>query len=224
MIRRISYLLTAAHLIFSASVKGQYVILGPKLKSQEVKVHNLYVLPPIVNMTKQGVKGSEGMGKEEEDAAGTVGTSVSAALKATGLTAETPFTEDALKDNNDLKYAVADVQKKFDEIAPQLYKKPKDVRKGRFTLGDMVAALNSKGTADALVMVRSDGVKQTKGKAFMSGGLVGMATSGKATFTTRVALVDAKSGDILYLCTYITSGLPSDKAFDKSFKKIVAPK
>jgi hypothetical protein len=211
-------------LLISAAAARATEFLHPKLKAKEIKVQNVAVLPPVVTMTKHGVKGVEGMAKEEEEAAGGIGSSVAAALRDTGLSVETPFTDEALKDNNELKYAVADVQRKFDEIAPQLYRKPKDIRKGRFTLGDMVAVLNSKGTSDALVIIRSDGQKQTKGKAFMTGGLVGMAAAGKATFISHVVLVDAKNGDVLYLANYITSGLPKDKAFDKSFQSLARGK
>ncbi|MBZ5671805.1 MAG: hypothetical protein LAO04_19020 [Acidobacteriia bacterium] len=223
MTRRISYMLVVI-LLISSALATAVEFLHPKLKGKEISIRNVVVLPPIVKMTKQGVKGAEGMAKEEEEAAGTIASGVTAGLTGSGLSVESPFTEEALRDNNELKYAVADVQRKFDEIAPQLYKKPKDIRKGRFSLGDMVAVLNSKGTADALVIIRSDGQKQTKGKAFMTGGLVGMATSGKATFISRVALVDAKNGDILYLANYITSGIPNNKAFDKSFRSLSAPK
>ncbi len=121
MIRRISCLLVMALLI--STVSGLALEwMHPKLKGKEVKVQKLLLLPPIVKMTKQGVKGAEGMAKEEEDAAGALGSGVAAALKDTGLSVETPFTEEALKDNNELKYAVADVQRKFDEISPQLYR------------------------------------------------------------------------------------------------------
>ena len=138
-----------------------------------------------------------------------------------GLKVESPFTEEALKDNDELKYAVADVQKRFDEIAGELYKKHKDIRKGRFTLGDSVAVLNTTGTAQALVILRSTGVQLTKGKAYMSGGLLGMALgSKKPTYQSRVALVDAKNGDILFLGEYTTDGLPKDKTYDKSFQNI----
>jgi hypothetical protein len=171
-------------------------------------------------MTKHGVKGTEGMGKEAEEANTEMNAGVSAALTARGFSVETPFTEDALKSNDELRYAVADVQRRFDEIAIQLYKKHKDVRKGRFTLGDSVAVLNTKGTADALVIVRATGEKETKGKSFMTGGLIGMAMSGNATFQSRVALVDAKNGDILFLGDYISSGLPKEKTYEKSFGNI----
>jgi hypothetical protein len=223
MKHRISYMLVAGLLLSAASAQG-VEFLHPKLKAKEANVRTVVVLPSIVKMTKQGVKGAEGMAKEEEEATGALASSVSAALTKSGLSVETPFTEEALKNNNELKYAVADVQRKFDEIAPQLYGKPKDVRKGRFSLGDMVAVLNSKGTADALVIIRSDAQKQTKGRSFMTGGLVGMALSGSATFVSRVVLVDAKNGDILFLGNYISSGIPKETLFEKSFRSISAAK
>ena len=228
---RTRYLLAVGLLLLAASVgvgnqapvrPGPY--LHPKLKAKEVNIQKVVVLPSIVTMTKQGVRGAEGMSKEEDEAANGLDSRVSADLTSSGLAVEAPFTEGALKGNDELKYALADVQKKFDELAPKLYKKPKDVRKGRFSLGDMVAVLNSKGNADALVIIRSQGVKVTKGKGMLTGGLVGLAASKNATFTTDVVLVDAKNGDVLFLDGFITSGIPKDKTFDKSFRKITAPK
>ena len=228
---RISYLLAVGLLLLAASVgagkqtpvrPGPY--LHPKLKAKEIKIQKVLVLPPIVTMTKQGVKGSEGMSKEEDEASSGLASRVSADLTSSGLSVEAPFTEEALKGNDELKYALADVQKKYDELAPKLYRKPKDVRKARFSLGDMVAVLNSKGNADALVIVRSEGVKLTKGKGMLTGGLIGLAAAKSATFTTDIVLVDAKNGDVLFLDGFVTSGIPKDKTFDKSFRKITAPK
>ncbi|MDR3677136.1 MAG: hypothetical protein P4N24_16720 [Acidobacteriota bacterium] len=228
---RIVYLLAVGLLLLAAlAVAGNQTpvrpgpYLHPKVKAKEIKIQKVVALPPIVSMTKQGVKGSEGMSKEEDEASVGFASRVSADLTSSGLSVEAPFTEEALKGNDELKYALADVQKKYDELAPKLYRKPKDVRKARFSLGDMVAVLNSKGTADALVIVRSQGVKMTKGKGMLTGGLIGLATTKNPTFTTYVVIVDAKNGDVLYLDEFLTSGIPKDKVFDKSFKKFVAPK
>src|ERR1700687_4322412 len=104
--------------------------IHPKLKGKEQTIKSVVALPPIVELSKKGVKGREGMGKEAEEAMNTLSTSVSAALSERRLAVDSPFTEENLKRNDELKYAVADVQRKFDEIAKQLYKKHKDVRKG----------------------------------------------------------------------------------------------
>jgi hypothetical protein len=193
----------------------------PRLKAREVTIRSVVVLPAHVVMSKHGVKGTETMGQEADEAAAELVFEVTVALTNRGLLVEKPFTEEALKDNDELKTAMADVQQRFDEIERQLFRKEKDIRKGRFTLGDSVAILNTKGTTDAIVIVRSEGNKETKGKAFMNGGgLLGMALAGEATFRSRVALVDAKNGDILFMGDYLTRGLPKDKTYEKSFKSI----
>ena len=86
---------------------------------------------------------------------------------------------------------------------------------------DGVAVLNTKGSADAFVIVRAVGVQDTNGKAFMKGGLLGMMTSrGKTQYRSKVALVDAKSGDILFLGDYFSWGSPGTKLLESSFKQL----
>ena len=201
-----------------SAVATDYV--NPKLKAHEATVKVAAVLPAHVDIQKHGVKGVSGMGQEADDAARQVTFEVGKALSNRGVTVENPFTEEALKNNEDLRLAMADVQQRFDQVEPQLFKKEKDVKKGRFTLGDSVTVLNPTGKIDAFVIVRSLGAKETKSKAFMTGGLVGMALSGEADFRTRVAIVDAKKGDILFVGDFVSRGLPSDKVYEHSFKNV----
>lgn len=205
-------------LLFAMAQATDFV--NPRLKGKEVTIGAVIMLPPIVDVTKHGVKGAQGMGKEADQDTTEMASGVEKALTDRGISVQNPFTQEALESNEELRTAMADVQKRFDEIADQLYKKHKDVRKGRFTLGDSVAILNTKGTADALVIIRASGNQETKSKAFMTGGLLGMAMAGKPTFQSRVALVDAKNGDILFLGDYVSEGLPKDKAYEKSFQAI----
>jgi hypothetical protein len=193
----------------------------PKLRDKEISVNRLVILPPAIQVSKQGVKGQEGMGEESEKATANFAVEVAAALTEKGASVETPFTVEALKANDELRSALADVQRQFDEVSAKLFAKKKDVKKGRFTVGDGVAVLNTKGDADALVVVRAVGVQDTAGKAFMKGGLLGMAmTHGKVQYRSRVALVDAKNGDILFLGDYMSWGSPGTKLLEKSFKKL----
>jgi hypothetical protein len=209
-------------ILSQAGWAGDFV--HPKLKSREAEIGSVLMLPPIAEMTQRGVKGTQALGKEAEEAIDLLASSVSAALINKGLQVGNPFTPEALQDNDEIKYAVADVQKRFDQIAAQLYKKHKDVRKGRFSLGDSVAVLNPDGAADALIIIRADGIKMTKGKSLMTGGLIGVARAGTAEVKSRVALVDARNGDVLFLGDYESRGLPSDKTYEKSFRHIpVAP-
>jgi hypothetical protein len=181
----------------------------------------LILLPPGVEVTKEGVKGNEGMGEESEKAAKQFSIEVSAALTAKGASVATPFTEEALNGSDELRTAVADVQRQFDEVAAKVFTKRKDVAKGRFSVGDGVALLNTKGDADAIVVVRAAGTKETGTKKFMKRGLIGLAaTHGKVLYRSRVAIIDAKSGDILFLGDYSSWDSPGTKLFEKSFKKL----
>ena len=210
-------------MILAASLQAADFV-HPRLKEKEVVLKTAIMLPPMVTMSKSGVKGKEGMGKEEEAAIADYQSGVITGLKFRGMDVDAPFTQEVLSGNDELRSAVADVQKRFDEIAAQLFKKHKDVRKGRFTLGDSVAVLNTKGTADALVIIRAMGLKQTKGKSFMTGGLVGKARSGTSDFQSHVAVVDAKNGVILFLGEYTSHGLPKEKTYEKSFLNITGKK
>jgi hypothetical protein len=193
----------------------------PKLQAKETLVNRLVILPPAVDVSKQGVKGQEGMGQESEKATANFSTEVVAALRERGASVENPFTEEALKGDDELRSALADVQRRFDDVASKMFNKKKDVKKGRFSLGDGVAVLNSKGDEDALVIVRAVGTQETTGKAIMKRGLVGMAlTHGKIAYHSRVALVDARNGDVLFLGDYDSWGSPGTKLLQKSFKKL----
>lgn len=195
--------------------------LHPKLKDKEVVLRKFVVLPPEIEVNKSGVKGQEGMGEEAEKAVGNFSIEVAAALKEKGGDVETPFTDEILDSNDELKTALGDVRRRFDDAAPKIFEKEKDVKKGRFALGDEVAVLNIKGDADAFVIVHAAGVQETATKAFMKGGLLGMAlTKGKVLYKTRVALVDARNGDILLLGEYLSWGTPGSKLFENSFKQL----
>ena len=47
-----------------------------------------------------------------------------------------------------------------------------------------------------------------------------VATRGKTLYRSRVALVDAKSGDILFLGDYTSWNSPGPELIEKSFKKL----
>jgi hypothetical protein len=53
------------------------------------------------------------------------------------------------------RYAVADLQARFDNVAVQVRKKPTHVDKGAFTLGDRVAKFEPGAPADVLVFLRA---------------------------------------------------------------------
>ena len=66
----------------------------------------------------------------------------------------TPATSEA---DTQQKYTVADLQARYDALLPKIAKKRKDVKKGRFSLGDEVLNLNLDKSADAIVFIRGRG-------------------------------------------------------------------
>src|SRR5205085_5237744 len=100
------------------------------------------------------------------------------------------------------RYAVADMQAKFDELLPKVMKKRDDVKKGRFSLGDEVLNLNLDKSADAIVFIRGQGQKLTKGKTaftLLVGGL-------PAYLQLTIGVVDAHTGEVLVFTNPLTRG------------------
>jgi hypothetical protein len=168
----------------------------PDLKSGKAVVKNVVIVPPNVKFVKSGVKSVEEMTEVSRDLENALPPLISEALiKKHCDVNDKVFAGEALEKDPDLKYAVADLQKRFDEVLPQLQKKPKDVRKGRFTLGEDVAKLNPGGTAAALIFVRGFGQTVTGGKAFLSAMAHTYTYSG---IFYHIAVVDAHTGNVLY--------------------------
>jgi hypothetical protein len=205
--------------------------LHPKLKSKEVTVRTVALLPVKVDIRRNSVKGGESMLRESEAIAGGVAALISRLFGSLGLTIveeaiAVPAGGDAVAADDDARRAtLVSLQSRFEALAPQLMAKPKDVTKGRFTLGDEVAGLVPGGT-DALVFVRGRGVVNTKAKSFLSGGLVGMVLD-KGTLQCDLVVVNARTGDVLFFSRTVGSGDivkaaggQVEKPLSKSLKKL----
>jgi hypothetical protein len=207
-------------LLLSTAAWAQYE--HPDLKSRKIVVKNAMILPPNVKIMKSGVKGSEELIEEEHKIEDTLPPIIGAVLQERHCSVpEKGFDSASLEKDQELKYAVADLQKRFDELFPQLTRKPKDVRKGRFTMGDEVAKLNPGGATDALVFVRGFGQSNTGGKVFLAA-MAGLSVFSGAVI--HVVVVDARTGVVLYYGVSVQSDSPvknpaqTQKAIGKSFK------
>jgi hypothetical protein len=190
--RRIAMIILLAFLAMPAWSQFEH----PDLKSGKAVVNNLVLLPPNVRIVKNGVKSTEEMVEASRETENALPPLIAEALNKRHCEVnDKAFAADTLEKDADLKYAVADLQKRFDEVLPQMQKKPKDVRKGRFTLGDEVAKLNPGGTADALIFVRGFGQTVTGGKAFLSAMAHTYTYSG---IFYHIAVVDTHTGNVLY--------------------------
>lgn len=224
--RKIPVLLTIGWL-FSAHVAAASEYVHPKLKSKQASVRSVVVVPPQVATARNSAKGAESMVAEAEAAARNLAAAIARVLRDRGL----QVVEDAFdsstqepRENAETQQAIANLQVRYDSIAVQLAKHPKDVNKGRFSLGDDLAALTAGIEGDALVFVRAQGIWTTKGAALLQGGLIGLLASG-GRIACDVAVVDALTGDVLFFSrtgakgSLEEAGAKLEEPLMKSFRK-----
>ncbi len=169
---------------------------SPDLKSGKVVVRKVLILPPQVGVTKSGMKGNESLIPESKIIEGALPAIIAEAMQAKGcVVLDNVFTPEAFGKNPDLKPALGDIQDRFDALHKHISAKPKDVRNGRFTMGDEVANFNPGAAADALVFVRAGGVVTTGGKKVL-GAIAGV--NERDFIIVDIAIVDSQSGAVLY--------------------------
>ena len=194
----------------------------PDLKSGKTVVKSAIILQPNVRIVKSGVKSTDELMDESHLIENALPPLITSVLQERQCTVnDKALAADAVGKDDDLKYAVADIQKQFDELFPKLQRKPKDIRKGRFSMGDAVAKLNPGGTVDALVFVRGFGQVNTGGKVFLAA-MAGVGTYSGTSY--HIVVVDARNGTVLYYGVALQGGNPathpdgSRHSIEKSFK------
>ncbi len=206
-----------------ATLVAQYQ--QPDLRSGKKLVKNILILPPEASLVKSGMKGSEPMVAESQTLETGLTSIVRQTLSDKGCNIlPDAFDPAALNDNPDLKYALSDLQTRYDKLQVLLTKKPKDVRTGRFTLGDAVANFSLGAPADGLVFVRAKGVVPTTGlKTFVV--FTGMGVT-YSRVSLDISVVDAQTGEILYFAkpgfsgNFIENPDKMKESIDRSFSDL----
>src|SRR5437763_6675508 len=202
--------------------RAQY--LHPKITSKQTTIRNIVLLPAKVDIVRDSMKGPEGMGAESEQLSARVSQLITDALTAKNIAA-LPAPPAAADGDAQQKYTVADNQSRYDDLLPKITRKKKDVKQGRFSMGDEVLNLNLDKKADAIVFIRGRGQKLTSGKkAFVI--LVGGAP---AYLQLSISIVDAHTGEVLLYTDSLSVGDPTSgdtnrvrKSIAKSLKKLPA--
>jgi hypothetical protein len=205
----------------SSALRAQ--VVNNDLKSGKVALHKVLVIPAEASVTKSGMKGNDALVEESRIVENSIPGFLSKALQSRGCTVvDNVLTPDALSKNDELKGAVADVQGRFDKISAHVAQKPKDVRTGRYTMGDEVTNFSPGAAADALVFTRAAGVLTTGGKKTFSA-LTG--TGNAADFIVmNMTVVDSQTGNVLFYTRAVSGGNfihdtgRMAKPIDKSFK------
>jgi hypothetical protein len=206
------------------SLRAQY--LHPKVSGKETTIRSAVLMPAKVDIVKQSMKGPEGMAAESDLLSTRVTQLITEALAAKHINASSGAAGGEA--NTQKTYQLSDLQARYDALLPKIMKKPKDVKKGRFTLGDEVLNLNLDKNIDAIVFVRGQGQKLTKGKSTFS--LLTLSLNFPYVMLT-IGVVDAHTGDVLVFATPVAladatshDDKPLRKAIEKSLKKLpVAP-
>ena len=175
------------------------------LRSRKKVITNIVILPPAATLVKSGMKGQEPLVEEAKTLEGELSSVVTEILSSKGFNVkQNAFTSEALEQNPKLEYAISDLQTRYNQVEVLLKKKPQDVRKGRFTLGDEVTNFTPDSSADALVFVRANGVMPTAGmKTFVVLSGIGYTRN---YAKLGISVVDAQDGAILYFANPSISG------------------
>src|SRR5262245_61643230 len=134
------FFLSLLFIVLLAPVFAMGQRLHPRLKGAKPAdakqvISRVVVLPAQVSLTKDGMKGSEPLEKEAAAATPIVEKAMAKALTAKNLTVlDSRFRPEALQNDEKLKYTLADLQRNYNELNGKIFKKQKDVEKGRYSL------------------------------------------------------------------------------------------
>ncbi len=198
--------------------------LHPKVSGKEINIRNVVVLPARVEIVKQSMKGPEGMAAESDLLSTRVTQLIIESLAAKRMSASTGASTNSGEADIQRKYQLSDIQSRYDALLPKIIKKPKDVKKGRFSLGDEVLNLNLDKSTDAIVFVRGHGQKLTKGMTTFS--ILTMSLN-LPYLALTIGIVDAHTGEVLVYANPVAvadatgqNEKPLRTAIDKSLKKL----
>ena len=150
-----------------------------KLRTRKFLVQSACMMPPAAHIVQFGLAGARDSQQQSDTWARALEAFVETHLKAADIAttpAFAPLSSGASED--DIRQVLLQIDDKFSSISKQLDKKPREIEKSAYTLGDQVAMLPCSPTSDLLVFVR--------GSSDVREGSVLMVT-----------MADAKSGEIL---------------------------
>lgn len=192
---------TSTSTAFAVSLRLTASYTQRKVSSGKFPIHSACMMPPQGHLTKISIKGAEGMTKESEAWAGALEPFVESHLMSDGIainSATNPFSTGASDD--EVRSVISQVQEKLRTLSPLMNKKPREISKSAYTLGDQVGMLPCSENSDILVFVQGEGQVLTGGRATMTF-IAGGPAEGAVLLVT---MADAKTGEILGLIRIYT--------------------
>ena len=185
---------------------GAAEYMTPEFAKAEFRPKTMVLIPPRAEVTKKKVTSTEQMIEEGavlEDATSLV---LKEQLGALGYTIRV-LTIDEVNTDPELQLMVRNFNERYDADLAQVVKKPKDIRKRRFSFGDEARILAARLEAEAIIVGRISASGATGGQktmAFLLGG-----SSGHAAL--NLSIVAGDNGDLEGFFTYVDSGMSPEK-------------
>jgi hypothetical protein len=204
---RKSYALFAGLLLALGTVSaGAAEYMTPEFAKVEFRPKTMVLIPPRAEVTKKKVTSSEQMIEEGavlEEATSLV---LKEQLGALGYTIRI-LTIDEVNTDPELQLMVRNFNERYDADLAQVVKKPKDIRKRRFSFGDEARILAARLEAEAIIVGRISASGATGGQktmAFLLGG-----SSGHAAL--NLSIVAGDNGDLEGFFSYFNAGMSPQK-------------
>jgi hypothetical protein len=193
---------------------------SPKIFASGFQIRTACMMPAVGKLSKTGMKGQEGMSKESDAWSTELQNIVESHLKLAGVELiSASGATDSSEPNDELRQVLLQLQEKYDGISAKINRKPKEIGKERFTLGDDVALLPCTAKADVLVFVEGQGQVLTGGKKAFG---ILVAGPKDSTATLILTMADAKTGEIVAFVRLVNADKfvkDSEKAFGKALDK-----
>lgn len=196
---------------FASPFRTTWSYTQRKVTSGKFPIHSACMMPPAGHLRRIGLKGAEGMTKESEAWAAALEALVESHLKSDGIainSATNPLSSGASED--EIRGVISQVQQKYGAVLPLMNKKPGQIAKSAYTLGDEVGMLPCSENSDILVFVQGEGQVLTENRATMTFLAGGPAEDAEVLVT----MADAKTGEILGLIQLFPGGSFIDSAED----------
>lgn len=172
--------------LLAGNARADWPRINNRLAKRRVTIHKALILPPQLAYYEGSRE--QGSSQQAEQITAAMYSAVSRELTLRGVSI-LPNPMDTAKTEAE-KFAVADLQARFDTIAVLMRRKPRWVDDGKISLDDRVAAFAPGAGSDALVFIRG-----------ASGREPNFLGTDWLSVEAEISFVDAKTGESLALIT-----------------------
>ena len=183
----------------------------PDFASNVRRPKRVLVLPPQTQIVRARMTDAKELVKETAELERGIATGAADTIDVLGYDGDADVLDPAaIQEDREIMGLVKDLQDRIDDALGHATRDPRDVRVGRFTLGEAVLPLADRTKADAFLAVRAQSIVPSKGRRAL-GAFLGAVFGGVPVPPTNVTqgivvLVDARTGDLAWLNGASVSG------------------